>query len=421
VNSTGLFAAGEMRQESFGGIPFALTPMANLSGPTKPSGDWELFLGMWERANLVRAYFWSHRPDDYQTLLTHFLVRLRRYFSVDFCLGALHVAENSLVEVAVPEAGLPQLPVNFSQRCLESVANSRAPVTWKDVGSGLGFRSTVVVPLRAPTGPSFGFLMLGHTRSRNYTNIELFLLQALAGELSWVVRDLAARKAQDQKLAAASHAIKNALQVIIGAASLLRQKTKDAGGIEGKKHWDGIDTAVEQISARLRAFPDLPAEQEIASHSRGGNIEDILDQSLASWRQAAKERGIDVEVIYAEPTPKTLLLPDRLKAILSAIVDKAAASTRDETVRLTLRRRATDLELMVKGTRSNRVADALKAWFEDASPGEGARDEEGGDPARVREYLEHTGGDVYLKSRPGEAAELVVQLPIEAETQGDRL
>src|SRR5687767_11572405 len=153
-----------MRQESFGEIPYKYTAMPNLSGPTKPSGDWELFLGMWERANLVRAYFWSHRTDDYKTLLTHFLARLRRYFSVDFCLGALNVAEDSLVEVGVPEAGLHQLPVNFSQRCLESLANSRAPVTWKDAGSGLGFRSTVVVPLRAPTGPSFGFLLLGHTR-----------------------------------------------------------------------------------------------------------------------------------------------------------------------------------------------------------------------------------------------------------------
>src|SRR5688572_29622275 len=161
--------------------------MASLTGPKQPTGDWELFLKMWERANLVRAFFWTQRTNDEKLLLTHFLARLRRYFGVDFCFGVLNVSEETLVEVGVPEAGLGQLPQDFSRRCLESLANSRAPVTWKDAGIGLGFRSTVVVPLRAPTGPSFGFLMLGHARARNYTAIELFLLQALAGELSWVV------------------------------------------------------------------------------------------------------------------------------------------------------------------------------------------------------------------------------------------
>ncbi|MGH8546627.1 MAG: hypothetical protein ACREX3_24030, partial [Gammaproteobacteria bacterium] len=113
---------------------------------------------MWERANLVRSFFWSHRVDDEKLLLTHFLARLRRFFGVDFCFAMLRVSEQDLVEVGLPEAGLSQLPNNFAHRCLESVANSRAPVTWSDAG-GSGFRSTVVTPLRAPTGRAFGFLM----------------------------------------------------------------------------------------------------------------------------------------------------------------------------------------------------------------------------------------------------------------------
>jgi len=31
---------------------------------------------------------------------------------------------------------------------------------------------------------------------------------------------------------------------------------------------------------------------------------------------------------------------------------------------------------------------------------------------RARQFLDNAGGDVYLKSRPGESAEFVVRLPI---------
>ena len=396
--------------------------MPNFTGPTPVSGDWELFLSMWERANSVRSFFWTQRTDDPKVLLSHFLARLRRYFAVDFCLGVLSISEETLVEVGVPEAGLSKMPADFSRRCLESVANSRAPVTWKDAGAGLGFRTTVVVPLRSPTGPSFGFLLLGHARSRSYTAVELFLLQALAGELSWVVRDLAARTAQNQRLAAASHSIKNDLQVILHNAAAIRQKSKISSSPEWNRSLEGINAAVEAVLERLRLFPQPPADQDSAEQSGAENISSVVNQSLASCQQTAKERGIDVEVVYTpgEAPAQGLVLSDRVKGILSALVDNAALATRNETVRVTVRSGPTDLELMVKGMRSNRVADKLNALFEDAARSEGARDEQGGDLVGVREYLEDTGGDAYLKSRPGEAAEFVVRLPIEGAAQSGR-
>jgi signal transduction histidine kinase len=147
-----------------------------------------------------------------------------------------------------------------------------------------------------------------------------------------------------------------------------------------------------------------------------------VSQSLASCQRTAQERGIDVEVIYTPESRSAMsIIPDRVKGILSALVDNAALATRNETVRLTVRRNAADLELVVKGMASNRVADRLKSLFEDASRLEGARDEQGGELVRVREYLDNAGGDVYLKSRPGEAAEFVVRLPMERTGQAGRL
>lgn len=398
--------------------------MPSLTGPKQPSGDWELFLGMWERANLVRTFFWTQRINDEKILLTHFLPRLRRFFGVDVCFGALSVSEKTIVEVRVPEAGLHQLPPEFSRRCLESMAKSQAPVSWNEAGIGLGFRSTVLVPLRAPMGPSFGFLMLGHARARSYSAIELFLLQALAGELSWVVRDLASRNIRQEKYALASHDIKNALQVIIGNAELIRQTTmNDHANGERDKYLEGIEVAVQQITERARIFPDFLVTGASAARPVGDTFAEIasmVTQSIASCRMA-KERGIDVEVVYAPEAPgHETVIPEKVKHLLGALVDNAAMATRNETVRVSVRRDNDNLEVVLKGVGSNRVADALKSVFETSPRSEDASDERGEAIAQVRAYLDNAGGDVYLKSRPGDSAEFVVRLPIDNRAQAGR-
>jgi signal transduction histidine kinase len=393
--------------------------MSNLT----PTGDWELFLGMWERANLVRAFFWTQRADDEKILLTHFLPRLRRYFGVDFCFGALSVSEDTIVEIGVPEAGLSQLPRDFSPRCLESVANSRAPVIWNDAGIKLGFRTTVIVPLRAPTGASFGFLLLGQSRARSYSAIELFLLQALAGELSWVVRDLAARKAYREKLAAASHDMKNGLQVILGHVTLMRQKMKNLSG-EADRHIEGIEQAVELLVDRLQILPEstVAVDAGVSGDPLPGGAASALAQSLASCRQAAEERGVAFEITYTpDPADHSIVISEQVKGLFSAFVDTAASTTRNEIVRLTVIRRGAVLELTVQGSGSNRLAERLKSLLESVPRSEGARVEKEAALGRVREYLDDVGGDVYLKSRPGETAEFVVRLPIESTAQPARL
>jgi signal transduction histidine kinase len=393
--------------------------MPIFGGPTKPSGDWEAFLGAWERANLVRSFFWSQRIDDEKLLLTQFLARLRRFFSVDFCFAALQVSEHDRIEAGVPEAGLAQLANDFAPRCLESLANSRAPVAWNEAGRG-GFRSTVVAPLRAPTGGAFGFLMLGHARPKSYSAVELFLLQELAGELSWVVRDLAARKRQRQKSARTYDQINDGLQTIIGNAELMRERASGRSGAELERHIQAIESAVRQIGDRIAALAlsQQTGEQPQAVEAANDDIATAIAQSVAS-SQRAKERGIEVEVVYTPTSPDLpMAVPPEVKRLLNALVDHAALATRNERVRLMVQRDQGDLQVSVRGTGSNRVADKLKSMFEAATRWEGARDESGETLLRVREYLDHAGGDVYLKSHPGEAAEFVVRLPIEGAQAG---
>jgi len=130
------------------------------SGPKDPTASWESFVGLWERANLIRSFFWKHQEVGEKILLSHFLVRLRRFFGVDFCFGVLMLNDEKFIKVGIPEAGIGRLPTNFSRRCLDLVANSRAPITWNEVSGEFGFRSAVLVPLTATAGRPFGFVML---------------------------------------------------------------------------------------------------------------------------------------------------------------------------------------------------------------------------------------------------------------------
>jgi light-regulated signal transduction histidine kinase (bacteriophytochrome) len=278
----------------------------------------------------------------------------------------------------------------------------------------------VIVPLRAPNGASFGFLLLGQSRGRSYSAVELFVLQALAGELSWVVRDLAARKAHHRKLAAVSHSITNDLQVVLGKAAMLRQKLKEVSSGSDNPIED-VEAAVQAILERLRALPEGSAPEPSGGESPT-ELSIALAQSLASCRNMARERGVTLEIVCAPDAaggaPK---ISERAKGFLTALVDVVTSIARAETVRLTVQHRDKTLELIVQGMGSSQLVDKLRVLFEGASRSEAARDEKTTALARMCEYLDDVGGDVYLKGRPGEAAEFVVRLPMEGRAQGGRL
>ena len=387
---------------------------------------WESFVALWERANLVRNFFWNQPICDEKILLTHFLARLRRFFAVDFCFGVLIVNGRKLAEVGMPESIVDQLPKKFSRRCMSLVANSHAPITWNEVSGGLSFRSTVVAPLTPPVGPSFGFLMLGHAIRKSYSAAEMFVLQALAVELSWVARDLAFRKDQQRQLAASARHVNDGLQEILSDTEQIGRKLGEANETndDGQKVVQRIESTARQMQHGLSIFAAASASDLDEVEKVGepvGDIATLVKQAIASCRHAAAERDIDIEVVYATRFLNAATV-DRtaLGAILHVLVNETARATRSEIVRLTVRCAADDLQLIIQGMESDRVAERLKALFESRLREEDALDEKSEAFIQLREYLDKTGGDVYLRSRPGESAELVVCLPLKRSAQMGR-
>ena len=273
-----LTAAGSAQASPKTSAARRITP--NAGAADGPNGGWATFPGLWERANLVRAFLWHQQYADARSLLKQFLVRLRRFYSVDFCFGALLSDGDELIDAAVPLAGLDRIPANFAQRCLDLVAHSRAPITWNEVNAEFGFHNLVLAPIVPPLGVPLGFLMLGHSHRRNYSAADLFALQALASELSWAARELRGKAKQHSDIADISHSVKNTLQLINGSTVLIRQNLGGALTREQEKFFGNIEASIDELLEQLNRFP---AVLGAADHAFG------LDNPAAESAAAAEE------------------------------------------------------------------------------------------------------------------------------------
>src|SRR5262245_10340525 len=406
-------AVGKTRRKAFKLRPNM--PAAN--GFKESTAGWDSLIGLWERANLLRAFLWHQQCADEKALLNQFLVRLRRFYGVDFCFGALIVDGGKLCEAAVPEAGLVRMPANFARRCFDLVAHSRAPVAWHEVSGEFSFRSTVVAPIAPPIGERLGFLLLGHSSRKGYSAVELFLLQTLASELCWVARELNGKKAHHERLGGLTHDVNNMVQLIAGNCALIRSRLSGVLDRDHEKQFSLIESNIQDILDRMNRLPTVRTSDDTTATSGGVALVDVasaVEDAIASCRSVSKERGVDVKVRSTPNTPgKITTHPAMFKSILHALVSSAVETTRNDTVECSVRRDEAGLELAVKGKPMNRVAEKVKSLFESAPQTAGGPDDNDYGLGMARTYLSSIGGDVHLRSRPGEASEFIVYLPVE--------
>ncbi len=241
--------------------PRALGGIVQPANSMNYSEGWESLTGLWERASLIRSFLWQQAYADVEVLLNQYLARLRRFYGVDFCAGGLLTEGDRLASSAVPGASLDRLPERFGRRCLDLVAHARAPIRWNEVKAEFGFRSMVVAPVAPPSAEPTGFLMLGHSSRRIYSAAELFVLQILAGELSWVGRELNRNKNHRKQLAGLSDSVKNTFQSIVGNIGLIRQNLSDSLDSEKAKPLCAIESGIEKMNLKLDLVPAIATDE----------------------------------------------------------------------------------------------------------------------------------------------------------------
>ena len=392
--------SGDLKQQ------VSMTPTA-LSNTEPVYNNWESFLELWERANLIRSFVWSQESADETALFTHFLVRMRRFFKIDFCFIALHQEDGKIMQAGVPEALLDQLPVDFVRRSMDVVANSRVPVAWKRLHAKTGFQTVVVSPLSPSVGQPLGFLMLGHSRARHFTKAELFLLQSLAGEVSWAVRELRSKHRHHKLLSAASLELKSSLNKVLGECTLLREAeglvlTSDHG-----QKLTGIEKTIQETVRTISGFLDsmIAEEGRFAAAREKIDLVAVIEDTLLSCRDKAKEAGLELAVQYGGDLPREFWTdPVRFRHVLRNLADHAIEISRQGAVLISVWKNSEFVEFNVKVSEPQAVAGAEPRVESVARvrAGDFVYDR----LEMIRENLKLLNGHLHFVKRPGEGFEI---------------
>jgi signal transduction histidine kinase len=380
-----------------------------------PNAPWEAFLQLWERANLLRSFIWTQESADEKTFFKQFLARARRFFSVDFCFVALFVGGEKILQLSLPEDGASNLPANFVRHALDLIANSRAPVTWKQLGKDSGLKSVVVSPLLAAVGQPLGFFMLGHMQPKNFSRSELFLLQLLAGDLSWAIRELRSRQNHQRQLTTLSHELKNSLNVIMGDCALLREDLERSLDAGERRELSDIETMSQEILNLINSFLDSSPSCESNAGIAGDNIElvPLIEDALMSHRTKAQSAGCELQIDYAKDLPQEIATDSvRFRHVVRNLANYAMESVGQYKRRIYVKKNGAMLELTVSGVDAREHAEAGGAsrWNGSCSP------EDTVSPTRlelIKEHVEFLRGHVHVVSPSGEKSDITVCLPYE--------
>jgi signal transduction histidine kinase len=375
--------------------------------------NWESFIGLWERANLIRSFVWSQESPDETALFTQVLARIRRFFKIDFCFIAVHQEGGKVAQAGVPEALLDQLPVDFVRRSFELIANSRIPVCWTRLHAKTGFHTVVVSPLSPSVGQPLGFLMFGHSRARHFTNAELFLIQSLAGEVSWAIRELRSKQTHGKLLSAASLELKNSLNAVLRECAFLQESESSSSIAKDGKNLSNIEKNTREALRTIGSFLDTTIDQQgrLSVLHEPIDLVAVVDDTLNVCRQRAQKAGWRLETQYAEDLPRAYATdPARFRHVLRDLVDYATGIAAGGPLLIRVRKNCDFIEfnVNVSGPRyAGNTEPGAEPDFCSQHPGDPVSERLG----PIRENLKLLNGHLHFLKLPDAGFEIGLCLP----------
>lgn len=396
---------------------FALERVSPLVGATLAS----VFLvdGVSELMQLVAAYNW---PDRYRPWLGEMRVRL------GFGPSGEAAAERRAIQV----------PDVFTDSDLDD---------WTEVATELGFRAIVALPLQTSTkvlgAVAFYFADEGKRTRKSLNMMKLVADQmAATAEKASLIDQLRrtnaaltevnaeleeqysavvdARRAKDEFLANVSHELRTPLTSVLGYISILQEEL--SGPLtEGQRH--DLSHVKRSSERLLELIEDL---LELTTLTRGGIqvfIEEF-DPSLVLQEvvESVPGRLSDVELVVIEPPaflPRMKSDRKKIARILVSLVGNAYKFTPRGRVEVGVSLVGDRVQFVVRDTGIGIPADAHAVVFEAFRQLDGSVTRRYGGSglglALVRGLARLLGGEVSLRSAPGEGTVVVVSLPLEFE------
>jgi len=257
--------------------------------------------------------------------------------------------------------------------------------------------------------------MLGHKQPKNFSRSELFLLQLLAGDLGWAIRELRCRQNYQRLQANLSHELKNSLNVIMGDCALLREDLEPSLKPDERTELANIEATSQEILSLISTFldgaPSGASSEAVAEEDI--ELSSFLDDVLMSFRTKAKSAGFDLQIHYADDLPRAICTdPVRFRHVVRNLASCALESAGQHPRRIDVKRNGSMLELTVNGIDTNGSTNGQLTFLDDAT----CDPKMAGFPISlelIKEHVEFLKGHVHIVSGAEKKSDITVCLPCE--------
>ena len=315
---------------------------------------------------------------------------------------------------------------------------------WAEVAHELGFRAIVALPLQTGDGVlgavAFYFERAGAITAETRSLLRMVADQmAATAQKARLIEDLRranaalietnaelerqygalleARRVKDEFLANISHELRTPLTAVMGYLALMDEGLSGPVTPEQRKTIAQVKTASEHL---LDLIGDL---LELTTLKRGGlevvtttfDVREPLRDAVASTRG----RAPDVALRVSEPETVVTMVSDRRKIskMLVALLSNAYKFTQTGEIRLSVQVANGRVQYRVQDTGIGIPSDMQQLVFEEFRQVDGSSTRRYGGPglglALARRLARLLGGEIVVRSAPGEGSTFQVELPLE--------
>ncbi|MHB1421883.1 MAG: ATP-binding protein [Gemmataceae bacterium] len=276
---------------------------------------------------------------------------------------------------------------------------------------------------RTPSRDPLGAPIPGGRSANKFTGEHLFLASAMAHHAALAVEETRYRQAMvhaerlaavGQTIAALSHHIKNILQGLRSGSEILKMGLKDMDAVLLQQGWKNIEKNQGKIY-------DLVVDMLSYSKEREPNIEctdlnAVARDVIELLAPRAAELGIELAAALEETLPKCPADPEGIHRALLNIVGNALDAVEDAEMPRVQVSTAQEpdgewLRFEVRDNGSGIAPDKINDIFRPFVSTKGARGT-GLGLAVSRKILREHGGDILVRSQPGQGSLFILRLPL---------
>lgn len=289
-----------------------------------------------------------------------------------------------------------------------------------------GIRSLVLLPLLG-RGRLLGVLSLGMTQpDRRFSKADLPFLEdvaqrvALGADNSRLYQQARqASRTRDDTLAAISHDLRNGLNTVLTAVSLLlRSLPPDTEGRRDRRHVETIRRAAERMNRVIGDLLDVASIESgrLFVEPQKEAVRPIIAEALAACQQQAVEKSLRIDERGTAEEIDAVCDRERVLQVLGNLIGNAIKFTPEGgTVELSAESSDDEVVFSVRDSGVGVPAKQLPHVFDrfwQATPK--ARLGSGLGLTIAKGVVEALGGRIWVESRPGEGTTFFFTLPLAA-------